>query len=583
MNFPTRISRSLERERGSVLLVACALAIAASYVLLTFDGVFLLGLGPFWANPRGPWLMDADGVIDSIDILTTQVAYTAFLHAPWGIPLFFVPDLGPNGSSVILVDAVPIVALLGKSLFWITGIAINPYGLWVGSCFLLSALFATLLMIEVGETSLLGAIAATLLAVSMPVLLYRFGHLSLLGQFIIIGGLWLYMRDRRVGFWQRLVPWTGWLCLAALLHGYLFAMAAALYAAAWLRRLDSGRWSARAAFAEFALVSGAVALLLVIAGHFGKGTGISPTGVGYGYFSMNLLSPIWPQRSGLFPNLYSLKIGPDGQYEGFNYLGAGVLAMLVISVALFGRSLARAMRSNLTLLVVLTYLAIFAISDAVFIGAHQLLYIPLPHALAAIAGIFRSSGRMFWPCGYAIALLGLAFLLRRLKPGRRSAVVLGCCLLQLIDTNPLRARLTQLTERAVPSLIDRGEWQDRMRQADRVQVVPSFDCSASRAAVHAGIDDGSYGYIVQLELQRAAVSVGRPIDSVNNPRVDDDCAEAAAAAQRGPWDAHILHVFLTGGLSDIPTTWRPSGLACTAFDRGFWCLGPKASTKGEGQ
>ena len=323
MNFPTRISRSLERERGSVLLVACALAIAASYVLLTFDGVFLLGLGPFWANPRGPWLMDADGVIDSIDILTTQVAYTAFLHAPWGIPLFFVPDLGPNGSSVILVDAVPIVALLGKSLFWITGIAINPYGLWVGSCFLLSALFATLLMIEVGETSLLGAIAATLLAVSMPVLLYRFGHLSLLGQFIIIGGLWLYMRDRRVGFWQRLVPWTGWLCLAALLHGYLFAMAAALYAAAWLRRLDSGRWSARAAFAEFALVSGAVALLLVIAGHFGKGTGISPTGVGYGYFSMNLLSPIWPQRSGLFPNLYSLKIGPDGQYEGFNYLGAG--------------------------------------------------------------------------------------------------------------------------------------------------------------------------------------------------------------------------------------------------------------------
>ena len=146
------------------MLIACAAAIALCYVFATFDVGFLLGKGPFWANPRGPWLMDPNDSVDSIDVLTTQVAYLAFLHAPWGLPLFFVPDLGaPGGSSVILVDAVPIVALLGKSLAWATGLVINPYGLWVGTCFVLSALFATLLVVALGERSLLAAIAASLL------------------------------------------------------------------------------------------------------------------------------------------------------------------------------------------------------------------------------------------------------------------------------------------------------------------------------------------------------------------------------------------------------------------------------------
>ena len=128
-------------------MLAVAIAIGAVYVLVTFAIPFLLGAGPFWANPRGPWLMDPRDHLESIDVMTTQVAYIAFLHAPWNLPLFFVSNLGaPGGSSVILVDAVPIVALLGKILFSTTGLMVNPYGVWVGACFILSAIFAVLLM-----------------------------------------------------------------------------------------------------------------------------------------------------------------------------------------------------------------------------------------------------------------------------------------------------------------------------------------------------------------------------------------------------------------------------------------------------
>jgi hypothetical protein len=569
------IKQFLECERSTQLMIAVAAAIALGYILVTFDVAFVLGTGPFWANPRGAWLMDPADHLESIDVMTTQVAYIAFLHAPWGLPLFFVPDLGaPGGSSVILVDAVPIVALFGKILFSATGLTINPYGLWIAVCFELSAIFATLLMIEMGQRSLLSVIAASLLAVSMPALLYRFGHLSLMGQFIVIGALWLYARDTRVGdSWRRTAWWAGWLCLAALLHGYLFAMASALYLATWLSRFARERPSIRRAIAEPVLIAGCVAVLLLAAGHFGKGTGTSPSAEGYGYFSMNVLSPIWPQRSGLFPGLYALKTGPDGQYEGFNYLGAGVLVLLAVALVAFGRSLPAALRRHTPLLVILIYLALYAISDAVFVGSHQLFYLRLPEPLAKLAGVFRSSGRMFWPCGYALALFGLAFVLRRLKPGWKSAVVLGCCALQLIDTNPLRARLTTLTERSVPTVLDRREWETRIARAKRVHVAPSFYCTTDMTPIQAGAA-GSDSYIVHLELQRAAMTVGRPIDSVNNPRLVVDCPAQIAADQLGPWDDDTLDVFLTDVPAGFPKAWRPPGLACEPFDHGFWCLGP---------
>jgi hypothetical protein len=279
MKLSIIIRQFLECERGTRLMIAVAAAIALGYILITFDAAFLLGTGPFWANRRGAWLMDPADHFESIDVMTTQVAYIAFLHAPWGLPLFFVPDLGaPGGSSVVLVDAVPIVALFGKTLFSATGLIINPYGLWIAVCFELSAIFATLLMIEMGQKSLLSVVAASLLAVSMPALLNRFGHLSLMGQFIVIGALWLYARDTRAGgSWRQTAWWAGWLCVAALLHGYLFAMASALYLATWLNRFARERPSVHRAIAEPVIIACCVAVLLAVAGHFGKGTGTSPS------------------------------------------------------------------------------------------------------------------------------------------------------------------------------------------------------------------------------------------------------------------------------------------------------------------
>ena len=85
----------LTAARNRFILIGCAVTIATIYVLVTFDRSFLFGIGPFWANPIGPWLMDSTDTMTSGDLLDVLVGYRAFLHSGWHVPLFFVRDLGP--------------------------------------------------------------------------------------------------------------------------------------------------------------------------------------------------------------------------------------------------------------------------------------------------------------------------------------------------------------------------------------------------------------------------------------------------------------------------------------------------------
>jgi len=557
---------ALERERSRIVLLGVAVLIAVIYVATIFPLDFILGHGAFWANPRGPWLMDAGDKIESVDLLAGMVHYLGFLRTGWHLPVFFVPNLGaPSGTSVIYADALPLAALLGKLTSELVGYPVNPYGVWIAACFVLSAVFASLFVIELGQRSLLAVMAASVLALSAPTLLYRFGHLGLMAHFFVIAALLFYLRDRRVrSSWTLTARWAVWLCLATLIHAYLFAMVAAIYAASLLRRLDLNRGHARALLREPLIIAGALAVVMVLAGHFSKGTSSGyPSAWGFGYTSMNLASPLWPQRSGLFPGFQAIIDATGYQYEGFNYFGFGAILLIVVAVLLNIRQLRGHIRAHWLLCAVLVCLGVFAVSHRVFLGSRKLIDLDISWRLDVLVGPFRSSGRMFWPVLYVVMLTGLVLALRRLAPGWKTAVVVGCCILQLVDTEPLRHRLTAFTQLDVPRLLNQSEWQTRMLRAAAVWVDPPLLCAPVK--LHA----------VNIELQLAAMAADRPINSVYNPRLRVDCAAESARARTGPWRDDMLYVFLTGEPKGVPVGWMPEGRACEPFKEGVWCLGPK--------
>ena len=442
-----------------MVLAAVAIVIGISYVLFTYDVDFLRGIGSYWSNPRGPWRI-GDDVIDHYDILQCLIGYQAFLGTPWHLPVFYVASLGaPAGTNVAFLDVVPVVALAGRVVSDLAGRALNPYGVWVGVEFVLSALFAALVVIEAGQRSLLAVSAASVLVLALPAFLYRVISMALGAHFLLIGGLFLYLRDRRSAVRYSLPLWMGWLALAFLVNIYIFVMTAGLFVVSLVQRWRTEGLAGRVALRQAVSVLTAIILLAGLGGHFGKGTGNSPFAAGFGYFSMNLASPVWPQMSGLFSGFDRIVDATGGQYEGYAYLGLGALLVIFVGVLINRDSLRRLLSTHGCLAVYFMALMLFALSDRVFAGHSMLLDLDFSWRLDVILGVFRSSGRMCWPVLYGLLLGGVVLLLRRLPPAPRVGFVVLCCLLQVADSAPLRHRLSVLQSIAVPPLLAPEEWR----------------------------------------------------------------------------------------------------------------------------
>jgi hypothetical protein len=282
---------------------------------------------------------------------------------------------------------------------------------------------------------------------------------------------------------------------------------------------------------------------------------------------MNLVSPIWPQMSGIIPGFDTVVDATAGQYEGFNYFGAG--ALLLIAIAIWhGRNYLRAAISHhIWLLALFVGFFLFSLSDRVFAWDHQLVDYRFSDEVDWLVGLFRSSGRFFWPIFYCTIVYALALCLRTLRPAVATVFVAVCCLLQLIDTNPLRERLTALTTTRYVFALDRPQWEERTKRAAAVFVSPSYQCGGPSTP--------------NVELSWFAAEAGKPINSIYNPRRLDDCDAEATVVRDGPHDADTLYVLLNDPRNPSSPPVPPRDLHCENFTQGIWCLGRKAETDGD--
>ena len=112
---------------------------------------------------------------------------------------------------------------------------------------------------------------------------------------------------------------------------------------------------------------------------------------------MNLLAPINPMSYGsvLLP---SLPVAVYGQYEGYNYLGLGVIALWGLNLLVRPRGVARLVsRTTAPLLVLAALCTVAAASSTITIGSATIVSIHLPSAVQSVANALRASGRLFWP------------------------------------------------------------------------------------------------------------------------------------------------------------------------------------------
>lgn len=395
--------------------------------------VFTLLFDPSIVNPAHVgWLANGDPA-------QSYLGWLFFRQEPWSIPLGLTHSMGmEQSSSIVYSDSIPLLAIFFKLWrAWLPS-TFQYDGMWLCTCYALQGYFACRLLQLFTDRRPVLTIGVLLFVLS-PIMLFRAqGHLALSAHWIIVAALYLYYAPPGR---QRVLQWLVLLWLAPLVHAYLMFMAYAVWGVYIFRYavLDR-RWTV--ARLGIMLVSSVVGSLLMmwVAGYFLK---MDVSTGGFGYYSMNMLAPFWPV--GVSPLLpHSLAAATAGQYEGFNYLGLGILLALMFAA---WRSLAGKHRDRLSaatrvselpdlpLIIVAMALSILAISNRVTWGTHVLFIAPIPSRIQPALNIFRASGRMFWPVHYLLILAAIRGSLRLTAPmcARFLAVVF---VIQMADLFP---------------------------------------------------------------------------------------------------------------------------------------------------
>jgi Family of unknown function (DUF6311) len=450
-------------DRGMLTYLVAAL-IGGGLALWIFPLDFLL--------PRAgvPWWPLGDAAQHS-------VAQRYFLHDAWRWPPVIAMNLDtPDGVNVAFSDGIPLLALPLKLLAnWLPA-GFHGVGLWHFAAWLLQPVAAVWCLRGTGETRFLPALGVGLAALGMPAWLARYGHAALSGQFLLLVALGLYLRLLRTPG-RRL-----WLVAAAveaamlLAHPYLATMGLALLGAVpltLLLRRASGWSGALLGFAGCGAGLVAASAALGYLGASGEG--------GYGRYAMNLLSPVWPYGSTLFGRLapHHVDATGEGGWEGYNWLGSGLLLGLVLAVVLRGRALATVAHSHSGLVLVLVGLGMLALSHRVGVGSVLLVDAALPPGPPSdLLEQFRSSGRFFWPVAYALLIGCFAVLARHPRRRTGAALALSLGALQFLDAAPLRTELHGWATARQPWTVPAPALRELFGNYARLTLVPAWFCAS---------------------------------------------------------------------------------------------------------
>jgi hypothetical protein len=321
-----------------------------------------------------------------------------------------------------------------------------------------------------------------------------------------------------------------------------------------------------------------------ISGYFWGRSEVKPWEIGrtewFGWTSMNLLSPVVPQWSGLFQwsgllpdprSLVGATAGPyrevavidatGGQYEGFNYLGAGVLLLVGVGLWLDRRHLALRAKKYWGLLAALFVLTALATTHRVYVGS---LGITLFDRVPLVLEDIRSSGRLFWPVGYTVMAASIAVVAVRSRRSIGVGLLLGALVLQVGDTAWLRywARNWATQGYAGSLVIPATPWVDLIRQHHELKIFPTSACAAESKAWNPIADLVFYASESLTPVNTAANDRSKTVDC----RIETKAARYLAVGEKTlvvMLDARYVEEFASGN-----PEYRS---LCRSFDRGSAC------------
>lgn len=536
-------------RRFSVYIVAATLGVLA--FLIVYGPGHLVGSNRYWSLPQA-------------DERMALMGYRYFLHDTWHWPLFLNTAVNaPYPKSVAFLDCIPIWALFNKSvatLFppWESFSAHAYLGLWHGLAYALQPVFGVACVRALGHTSWRTNLVAAAFFLAVPTWIFRYAHPALSAHWLLLWALYLYLRTpvgtptpRRLG-----VARIAQLVVATLVTPYHAALSLSIYLPAVLRARDR-----RSIAIWLPLGVACVGLACWFAGYFAPEAARAQWG--FEKESANLLGWLVPLRSGLIGDARWLA-NPEGtpwQYEGYAYLGLGVLVLLALYLP-HARTLRGVIARHRWLFAIVVASALFALSNHIYFGSHEIATYRLPSLLRWVRDQFRSPGRFVWVPTYVLLLFLLHQAVTRFTTRRGFAIVALAAALQLVDATGDWRWQRATTTGPQSGLIDAAIWRPLLHAHDAVMILPPYSCVTADNAET--LDHAS------MEIQLLASERALPINGTYSARDMRHCAAEQAAWPSLALVPGTLYVLLPEALS-VADRFAAEGATCTAFAYGRYC------------
>jgi hypothetical protein len=461
----------LSKIRSTEFLIPVVIGFSAYAFFIRFQG--------FWPTDVSWMLPQWNGNIDSASHYIGWEIYRQSDLLQW--PIGRSPMLGPDGGSSIAYSTLPLLALIFKPFTHWSNTPLQFFGFWSLVCFIGQSVSSWKLLGLWISNRIYLTLGVCFFVIS-PAFLDRLSvHFDASAHFLMIFALYLYF-DTTFSLRRWLILGT----LSVFIFPYIAMMVSIIFVAHLISEVNHTK-QFFVAIKRITIYIGLLVLAAWQCGYFILG-GSRIDAEGYGIFSANGFTFVDPG----FPDNYRIPwshLVPDwsqgsGQYEGFAFLGGGVLllatiawflkvvkgnrstravlvAPVIVIPALFGRfhelaqfklavllgvlvaiALENVMQhrsNNFASKVVLSIFAIgmfvFALSHRILFGQFEVAYFDLDPSLLKLANTFRSSGRFAWPLMIIFFALIIIQIIRELPRSFVTPVLVATLVFQVGDSN----------------------------------------------------------------------------------------------------------------------------------------------------
>ncbi len=426
---------------------------------------FFIVVGPRVLDPTNiGWLGEGDQAF-------SYLGWLFFRDTGWSSPIGLNPDYGLEiSSAIIFSDSIPLLAFLFKPFAALINEPFQYFGFFLLASFIFQAFFGWMILGLLTTDTTIKVLGTGLILFAPPMLFRLHAHFSLTAHFLILAGIYLNLQ---AGTSRQKMAWAALLAGCALIHAYFVAMVGALWIAHLAWRVIQRRVSLRSGPVEVVVVISVLAVVLWQTGYFSVSSGVAEGG--FGFYRMNVLSIFDSNGWSYFlPDIDHA----SGNDEGFNYLGLGVIFLLICTVpAVLSRRVRFAALAGRfpVLFFTLILLTVFAISTMVTFGSNVWEY-HIPAWILKVAGIFRASGRMFWPVFYLIVISFIYIVIRGYSTHMAAGILSFSLLLQVVDTSagwlPLREKLMMTPESRWATSLSDPFWLQAASKYQKLRGIP---------------------------------------------------------------------------------------------------------------